>query len=95
MEALREHFRPEFLNRIDDIIIFDRLSDENLTQIVDIQLVNLVERLAQQKLTLELSDGAKRHLGPRGVRSGLWSASAEAGHSARSAELAEHEIAGR
>jgi ATP-dependent Clp protease ATP-binding subunit ClpB len=66
MEALRAHFRPEFLNRIDDIIIFDRLSDENLTHIVEIQLRRLIARLAQQKLNLELSDRAKLHLAREG-----------------------------
>jgi ATP-dependent Clp protease ATP-binding subunit ClpB len=59
MEALRQHFRPEFLNRIDDIIIFDRLTEENLKKIVKIQLKRLVRRLENQKIALELSDAAK------------------------------------
>src|ERR1700719_1402095 len=59
MEALRQHFRPEFLNRIDDIIIFDRLTEEDLKKIVEIQLKRLVKRLENQKITLELSDAAK------------------------------------
>ena len=59
MEALRQHFRPEFLNRIDDIIIFDRLTEEELKKIVEIQLKRLVKRLENQKITLELSDAAK------------------------------------
>jgi ATP-dependent Clp protease ATP-binding subunit ClpB len=59
MDALRQHFRPEFLNRIDDIIIFDRLSEEELKKIVEIQLKRLVRRLENQKITLELSDTAK------------------------------------
>ena len=59
MEALRQHFRPEFLNRIDDIIIFDRLTEEELKKIVEIQLKRLVRRLENQKITLELSDTAK------------------------------------
>ncbi len=59
MEALRQHFRPEFLNRIDDIIIFDRLSEEELKNIVEIQLKRLVRRLENQKIRLELSDAAK------------------------------------
>jgi len=46
MEALRGHFRPEFLNRVDDIIMFDRLRDTDLKHIVEIQLVRLVKRLA-------------------------------------------------
>ena len=59
MDALRQHFRPEFLNRIDEIIIFDRLSEEDLKHIVEIQLKRLVRRLENQKITLELSDAAK------------------------------------
>ena len=59
LDALRQHFRPEFLNRIDDIIIFDRLTEEDLKKIVEIQLKRLVKRLENQKITLELSDRAK------------------------------------
>jgi ATP-dependent Clp protease ATP-binding subunit ClpB len=59
MDALREHFRPEFLNRVDEIIIFDRLTDEDLKKIVDIQLARLTKRLAQQNITLKLTDSAK------------------------------------
>ena len=58
MDALRGHFRPEFLNRVDEIIIFDRLNDEDLKQIVEIQLRRLEKRLAEQKLTLKLTDAA-------------------------------------
>lgn len=66
MEALRGHFRPEFLNRVDEIVIFDRLNDEDLTQIVDIQLKRLSKRLEQQKMHLELSDGAKKLVAKEG-----------------------------
>ncbi|MDB6173604.1 MAG: ATP-dependent chaperone ClpB [Chthoniobacteraceae bacterium] len=66
MDALRAHFRPEFLNRIDDIIMFDRLTEADLTRIVDIQIEKLTKRLASQKLTLLLSDTAKIHLGREG-----------------------------
>jgi ATP-dependent Clp protease ATP-binding subunit ClpB len=66
MEALRGHFRPEFLNRVDEIIIFDRLSDEDLAKIVEIQVARLVRRLAAQKITLTLTDGAKLHLAREG-----------------------------
>ena len=59
MDALRQHFRPEFLNRVDEIIIFDRLNEEELKKIVEIQLQRLTKRLEQQKITLELSDAAK------------------------------------
>ena len=66
MEALRQHFRPEFLNRIDDIIIFDRLSEEELKKIVEIQLRRLIRRLENQKITLELSDSAKAFVASHG-----------------------------
>ena len=59
MDALREHFRPEFLNRIDEVIIFDRLGEEELKKIVEIQLSRLTKQLEQQKITLVLSDKAK------------------------------------
>jgi ATP-dependent Clp protease ATP-binding subunit ClpB len=59
MDALRQHFRPEFLNRVDEIIIFDRLNEDELKQIVEIQLKRLVRRLENQKIRLELSDAAK------------------------------------
>src|SRR6195256_460056 len=59
MDALREHFRPEFLNRVDEIIIFDRLTDEGLKKIVEIQLSRLTKRLAQQNIILKLTDSAK------------------------------------
>ena len=66
IEALRQHFRPEFLNRIDDIIIFDRLTEEELKKIVEIQLKRLVRRLENQKITLELSDAAKALIAKHG-----------------------------
>ena len=59
MDALREHFRPEFLNRVDEIIIFDRLTDQDLKKIVEIQLARLTKRLVQQNITLKLTDSAK------------------------------------
>jgi ATP-dependent Clp protease ATP-binding subunit ClpB len=59
MDALRQHFRPEFLNRIDEIIIFDRLTDEDLKKIVEIQLRRLTKRLESQKIRLELTDAAE------------------------------------
>jgi ATP-dependent Clp protease ATP-binding subunit ClpB len=65
-EALRAHFRPEFLNRIDEIIIFDRLDDRQITHIVDIQLARLLARLEKQNLRLELTDNAKKLLAKEG-----------------------------
>jgi len=66
MDALRGHFRPEFLNRVDEIIIFDRLSEDDLKKIVEIQLRHLTKRLEQQKITLDLTDAAKAHLAREG-----------------------------
>jgi len=66
MEALRGHFRPEFLNRIDEIVIFDRLSDKEIAKIVDIQLARLAKRLGKQNLHLELSDKARTYLAKEG-----------------------------
>jgi ATP-dependent Clp protease ATP-binding subunit ClpB len=65
-EELRRQFRPEFLNRVDEIIVFHALSEEHLKQIVDIQLGGLRKRLAERHIGLELSDAARSHL----VRSG-------------------------
>ncbi len=66
MDALRKHFRPEFLNRIDEVVIFDRLTDGDLERVVDIQLARLTKRLGQQKLTLTLSPEARKHLATSG-----------------------------
>jgi len=66
MDALRAHFRPEFLNRVDEIIIFDRLTEDDLKQIVEIQLRRLTKRLEQQKITLNLSDSAKELIARKG-----------------------------
>ena len=63
---LRGHFRPEFLNRVDDVIIFHSLDEKQLTAIVDIQLQRLEKRLAQQQLKLELDAAAKRLLAKEG-----------------------------
>ena len=60
MEAVRQHFRPEFLNRLDEQIIFDRLNRADMGGIVEIQLARLAARLAGRKITLEL-DAAARH----------------------------------
>jgi ATP-dependent Clp protease ATP-binding subunit ClpB len=66
MDALRQHFRPEFLNRVDEIVIFDRLTEDDLKKIVEIQLRRLTKRLEQQKITLDLSDSAKAMLAREG-----------------------------
>jgi ATP-dependent Clp protease ATP-binding subunit ClpB len=66
MEALRQTFRPEFLNRIDEIVTFHSLGREQIAQIVEIQLRDLQKRLAERKLTLELGDEARAQLAERG-----------------------------
>ncbi len=65
-EALRGHFRPEFLNRIDEIIIFDRLQRGEITTIVDLQLARVRQRLAKQGLGLALTEAAKEFIGDKG-----------------------------
>jgi ATP-dependent Clp protease ATP-binding subunit ClpB len=66
MDALRSHFRPEFLNRIDEIIIFKNLRMEDIKRIVDIQVHALARRLLERGVTLELTDAAKEFLAERG-----------------------------
>ncbi len=66
MDVLRMHFKPEFLNRLDDIIIFHALSQEQIKDIVDIQIGRLNRRLTEYKLKLVLSDGAREELAREG-----------------------------
>ncbi|CAA9544938.1 MAG: ClpB protein [uncultured Sphingosinicella sp.] len=63
MEVVRGHFRPEFLNRLDEIILFHRLGHEHMGPIVDIQVARVGKLLADRKIRLELSDGARAWLG--------------------------------
>jgi ATP-dependent Clp protease ATP-binding subunit ClpB len=62
LDELRQHFRPEFLNRVDEIIVFHALDEEELLRIVDLQLHRLRQRLAERRITLVLDDAAKRHI---------------------------------
>jgi ATP-dependent Clp protease ATP-binding subunit ClpB len=66
MAELKRHFRPEFLNRVDDVIIFQSLDESEIERIVDIQLEKLKQRLAQQNLTLEVDAAAKKLLASEG-----------------------------
>jgi len=59
IDALRAHFRPEFLNRVDEIIIFHALSPQQMRKIIDIQLRALMKRLEDRKIHVELTDRAK------------------------------------
>jgi ATP-dependent Clp protease ATP-binding subunit ClpB len=62
MEALRQHFRPEFINRIDEVIFFHALGLEHMKAIIDIQLRGLLKRLEERKIQVEVTDAAKGHL---------------------------------
>jgi ATP-dependent Clp protease ATP-binding subunit ClpB len=62
MEALRQHFRPEFLNRVDDVIVFSLLGEEQLTHIIELRLDDLRKLLADRKITIELTPAAKELL---------------------------------
>ena len=66
MEAVRAHFRPEFLNRLDETVIFDRLSRGDMDAIVDIQMARLLKRLLARKITLDLDAGARTWLADKG-----------------------------
>ena len=62
MDVVRNHFKPEFLNRIDEIVVFHRLDEAHIERIVDIQVEQLRERLAERGLGLELTDAALAHI---------------------------------
>lgn len=66
MEMLRDHFRPEFLNRVDEIVMFQALSKEQLTEIVDLQLQALTKRLHEKKITVTYTDKAKKLVAEKG-----------------------------
>jgi len=67
LDEMRQHFRPEFLNRVDEVIVFHALSEEHLKQIVEIQLGRLRQRLAERNIQIQLTDAARTHL----VRAGF------------------------
>ncbi len=66
MGAVRAHFKPEFLNRLDEVVLFDALSREDLAHIVDLQLVLLEKRLAVRRVTISVSDDARQWLADTG-----------------------------
>jgi len=66
MEEMKKSFRPEFLNRIDDIIVFAHLSKPEIREIVDLMLNDLFKRLESQQLTIEVTDEVKDYLGEAG-----------------------------
>ncbi len=63
MEELRAHFRPELLNRLDEVIVFHKLAREHIRRVVDLQMVRFAKRLADREMKLEISDAAKDWLG--------------------------------
>ena len=66
MEALRRHFRPEFLNRVDEVVVFRALTEAELEKIVEIQLEGLRRRLAERRITIEVTEAARAHLARAG-----------------------------
>ena len=66
MQVVRGHFRPEFLNRLDETVLFHRLEREHIAEIVEIQLSSLIRRLADRKISLSLDEGARAWLAARG-----------------------------
>lgn len=66
MAVVRSHFRPEFLNRLDDIVLFERLKRAHMAKIIDIQLARLMRLLADRKIVLDLDEGAKGWLAEKG-----------------------------
>ncbi len=66
MEGLREHFKPEFLNRVDDTIIFHSLTEKDISQIVKIQLEKVIARVFEQKITLEIDPSVEKYLAKKG-----------------------------
>ena len=69
MNDLRAHFRPEFLNRLDETILFKPLTKSNITRIIDLLLKELNERLADRELSLELTDAARTFIADHAMQS--------------------------
>ena len=83
MNVVRNHFKPEFLNRIDEIVVFHRLGEAHIERIVEIQVEQLRARLAERNLGLELTDAALAHIADGRLRPRLRGAAAQAGDPAR------------
>ena len=67
MEALKKELRPEFINRIDEIIVFHKLTDEEIGKIIDIMLNQVVERLKTQKIEIEIEPEVKEMIAKKGI----------------------------
>ena len=83
MAELRVHFRPEFLNRVDDIVLFKPLTQPEIERIVDLMFDDLRQRLAERRMTLELTEQARRLHRPAGLRPGVRGAPAAPVHRPR------------
>ena len=77
-EELKRHFRPEFINRIDDIVVFSPLTEEQIHSIIDLSLKSLSARLADRNITLHLTDAAKSYIAGEALRSALRSETCQA-----------------
>jgi ATP-dependent Clp protease ATP-binding subunit ClpB len=69
MEVVKSHFRPEFLNRLDEIVIFNKLTRQNMEKIVEVQFLRLKNRLAIKNINLILDNSAKKYLSNKGYSS--------------------------
>ena len=67
MEALKRELRPEFINRIDEIIVFHKLTDDEISQIIDIMLQEVTNRLKDQKIEIELEPEVKQLIASKGI----------------------------
>ena len=95
LDDVRMTFRPEFVNRIDEIVVFDPLGRDEIRQIVDIQLGGLQRRLAERKLTVTLTDAARDYLANEGYDPAFGARPLEAADPARDPGPARHEAARR
>ena len=82
-EELKQHFRPEFLNRIDDIVVFHQLTEDEIVQIVDLMVARVETQLANKDMALEITPAAKKLLGAPRVRPGAGCPAAASHHPAR------------
>ena len=67
MSELKKQFRPEFINRIDEIIVFHKLNEDDIKQIIDIMLKQVIDRLKQQDYNVEFDDKVKEYISKKGV----------------------------
>ena len=67
MDVLKKELRPEFINRIDEIIVFHKLNDDEISSIIDIMLKQVVERLKAQKIEIELDESVKKLIAEKGI----------------------------